>query len=345
LYDDLGSEGISDALSFSALSIRATEFAYNIYAYSVSVLTGGSKLIFVLVSSSLIYLFVMLANSLAFSDGARVLIGGLSNQTRIDSRSRFRYAFLTSVLLAAFVCVTFSVSGHLIRQYLAGSISTLGFALLIFDKKKPIAGSVLLGMAPFIHNSAIVLAAAYIFVYVFRDSARVRWCLLLLSVIPAMYGVGIVSEYAFAINEIVLSMDEGNIHPAIVGADILLLALALATATKTKVSGAPTRFSLVLWAICFFALFLIFVSSVPFYFLRFYFYVEFLRILVVGFLCGRYARLIGPKLGLLLSGISLLYFSLRLNASPWEYVAKMPDVLFVDVLSLAERVDRVYRTF
>ena len=68
-------------------------------------------------------------------------------------------------------------------------------------------------------------------------------------------------------------------------------------------------------------------------------------VLVVGFLCGRYARLIGPKLGLLLSGISLLYFSLRLNASPWEYVAKMPDGLFVDVLSLAERVDRVYRTF
>src|SRR5206468_8023400 len=128
---DIGRQALADVFSYSVLSIRVTEVAYSIYSYLVSIISGGSAFAFVFLTSFLIYLFIVLIAYSAFVGGAGQSTVDAHNRSRLLTKKPYAYAFLAAMTLTSFVAITFSLSGHLVRQYLAGSVLFFGFSVLV----------------------------------------------------------------------------------------------------------------------------------------------------------------------------------------------------------------------
>ena len=345
IYEDLGRQALADVFSYAVLSIRVTEVAYSIYSYLISTISGGSAFAFVFLTSFLIYLFVVLIAYFAFVGGAGLSARYAHDRSPLLTKNPYAYAFLAAMALASFVAITFSLSGHLVRQYLAGSVLFFGFAVLIFSERRWVIGSILILLAPLIHNSAAIPAVITILVFVLRHRRAFLWPTLVLFAFLGYYGVTFIPGYDSVVSEATQAADEGAIHPVIVAADVALVVLALGLNSAHPHLQSKRQLSLILWACVLFASFLVLVSGVSLLFLRFYFYVEFFRVLLIGFIFGRYARTVGPTAVLVAGSFSLLYFSLRFNFSAWDYIDRMPGALFVDISRLADRVDLVYRGY
>lgn len=342
IYDDLGLESLSNVFSYTALSLRGTEAVYSLYSYLVAMISGRSKIAYVVITSLLIYLFAMLAICLAFLHTIQRDSHDRLKGSALLIKAPYVTGFLVATTLGTFVAITFSLSGHLIRQYLAASVLLLGLALLLFTEKRRATGITLIAIAPFIHNSSAIMSVVSVAVYIFKNNRLALWCIVGGSILIIAYGIDSLSGFDFAVNEMVLSMDEGTVHPAIMATDLALLMLAIWLNSTESDPRAKQRMNVILWSVGIFALFLIFVRQIPFYFLRYYFYVEVFRVLIIGCICGRYAKAIGPAILTSVGLLSLVYFTVRFNASPWDYVTSMPAALFTDIHSMAERIGRVY---
>ncbi|TOI26967.1 hypothetical protein CGI63_23415, partial [Vibrio parahaemolyticus] len=130
-----------DVFNFSFVSLRSSEFVFNIYLYILSNidLTG---FLFSFLSVFIIY----------FNLGLTVF--NLSYKKDID--------FLV-IVFSLFLCfVTFSLSGHLVRQYLAVSFILLGVSYIAVNKNR----AYILSLASmFIHNSLIPFVLFYPLIY------------------------------------------------------------------------------------------------------------------------------------------------------------------------------------
>lgn len=330
LYNEAAKLPLTDAIFNASLSVRSSEFVYNTYVYSLAALSNRSSAAFVFISTFLIYFLANYAALLYSSHAAE------KHEQTDDT--------VLLLLSTSFVFLTFSLSGHLIRQYLAASMAVVGFAL--FHRNRTISHLVL-ATAVFTHNSSVALVLPMLAGlhggYVFRLALIVCGTLALI-----ILGAGIPAITALeTLTSAAATMDDGSIPKAIITFDCLLLALTAwlvwhrpkdVRQAKHDPHHALLRFGL-LWLLTMLA-----ASAVHFIFFRFYFYIEVLRPLLFATIISHTSQSIQSRRNVFLTTtllISLAYFFARASTTVWNYGYSLPILPFKNIFDLFERLARV----
>ncbi|ENJ2787445.1 EpsG family protein [Vibrio parahaemolyticus] len=303
-----------DVFNFSFVSLRSSEFVFNIYLYILSNidLTG---FLFSFLSVFIIY----------FNLGLTVF--NLSYKKDID--------FLV-IVFSLFLCfVTFSLSGHLVRQYLAVSFILLGVSYIAVNKNR----AYILSLASmFIHNSLIPFVLFYPLIY--AGTVKYGWKLMTFLSLSFSF---VASSFVFLIKpymEIGFVKDDGSIPIVLIVFDasvFFLFSFFVMNKKECFYVNALKIFPLFIMT----ASVLIITKDVPLLFLRFYFLVDFLRPVALALLFFS----IIPKSGFRYSSLifinimSFSIFILRLDSSPWDYGFDGMSLLFFS--NVSNFIDRV----
>lgn len=309
--------GFFEVFNFQFVSLRSTEFIFNIYIYLVSLLDDSGWLF------SFLSIFIIYFNL------------SLSLVNIIGSKYKERILIIFVLIL---LFVTFSLSGHLVRQYIAISFLLLGVSYLNASKLRSFT---FLMMSIFIHNSLLPFVLFY--PIVLWALSKFGWKLV---TIISVFVSFIASNFVYFLRpymEIGFVKDDGTIPIVLLTFDFLAFVVLIVLKSRKKHFVREIGYLYPLFLLVFSVLIL--TRDVPLLFLRFYFMIDFLRPVVFSILFfsiapSRYLRL---STTILLSVLSLSVFMIRLDASPWDYGGSSFNLLFFnDVLNYIDRIVSVW---
>lgn len=306
-YVELSRVSLWDFLETGGSSIRFSEPLYYALSASLSRLSGGNVIVLALAVSLAIYLTYIFALEKLLKEY------GLS-----------RLAAATCIIFAVFAGITFTLSLQLVRQFIAGSILFFYFSLLLEGKNKK--AMLLLVIGTLIHNSLIVPAILLAIFSRLWTYTRVKKHYLMLVSLLLVFGyslgrliVGLMSD-SFLLAA--FSKDDGSISNSVLALDGLLFCVTFAGVIYLKKNdGFYTKCSAIS------VLFLAFYGGVLFgaheltlFLLRFYFYLEWFRVIgvitIVWFLVYRLKK---PAVVLLIIPLSFLMLEMRVAQSPFDF--------------------------
>jgi EpsG family len=241
--------------------------------------------------------------------------------------------------VALLVGVTFSLSGHLVRQYLAGGMFFLGvFGWALSGRWRWLLWPV---AACATHNSALLLAAPLLLSMLFSARPLIFVAILLAALGAAPTGqipiLGDLSEATSFLKE------DGQIGLSLPVLDGLLLLLAWCVWRALPAGQRPPTRAVVR-ILCFcvaFAVLLFYISEIPLLFFRSYFYLEFLRAPILAFVIAaslRRAGRAGMPLALITLPLAAFVCWLRVRSADWVYGAtnaRWPE--WMDIHSVVQR--------
>jgi hypothetical protein len=288
------------------LSIKVTEPLFRIFAWCISHASPAPRVTFTLLSTIFIY-----GTALFLCNKAMNWLLPPAQPGAQDADPTPMIASCVALLIG----LTFSLTGHLVRQYLAGGLFMVGVFGLATDRRSIWLLGPVLSVAT--HNSAILLWIPLIFSWLYGYSPRSCWLGLLLMVGLANSGL-----FSF-LNDLIevgkLLQDDGQIGPALPALDVVVLLAGWYLLRRE--AGAPQRNLLWVYAVAFAAL-LMTIREVPLMFFRTYFYVEFLRTPLLAMLLVAGLRRCGPwkaPVAALAIVLSLGLCWLRAEGSEWLY--------------------------
>jgi hypothetical protein len=304
-------------LNFHFLSLRPSEFIFNYYIYLIAQI-DKSGFLFLFLSTFIIYLLFI--RTLLILD--------------IDRENRKNFFLIIIAIL--FISMTFTLVGHLIRQYLACAVLFYGLALLQLGKNKVGWGVVLSSL--FIHNS---MAPFVIFLPIILWGLKSRSILtvLILTTLVAIY-VNTKIDYIKPFIEIGFIKNDGAIPLVLVVFDLLLFSIYFWLKYKTIHKLKPDivlAFSLLQLSA------LLSIHSVNLLFLRYYFINDFLRGYFILYII---TRLVPNKnfnfisLCLLIFGVGV--FILRTSFSPWDYGLEGYSIINLPLFHMILRIIDVW---
>lgn len=302
----------------SHLSIRVTEPLFRTFMWLLAQASPAPRITFTWGCSLLIY-------------GAATLLCALFIRTWLPDDACDDPVPVVATAAALLAGLTFSLTAHLVRQYLAGALFTLAVVLWVRDRRARVLGLAL--AATLVHNSAALLWLPLVWSWLHARGPRWALTLLVTVVVAANAGViGILNDFAEAAS---LVKDDGRIGLALPALDLTLLILGWRVLSRGP-RGDQLR---PLWAYCIgLAALLLCIRDVPLLFFRMYFYVEFLRAaLMAVLLClalrhaGRWRPLLATVLLCASAGLCIV----RLQGAEWSYQShptQVPDWLRMDRL-------------
>lgn len=230
------------------------------------------------------------------------------------------------LFFAMFVAITFSQTLHLVRQYLALSFLFLGISLLIRDNK--LTGCISLIFSILTHNSMVLpLIILGVAIFTFRS----KYHKISLVSVGFVFIISKVFMYYISLRYPYFNdMDNGSIPLSLILIDFILATVFFFVFYVYKVEKT------IAYYIClFYLLFLFSVSSNEFVFLRFYFAMDFIRVIMFSYIL--YYLSLGRFDNFLIFGFVLfpIVFILRLHFNPWFYGFDMDYLIggfFVPVL-------------
>lgn len=306
------------------LSIRPTEPVFRAFMWLLARADPLPRVAFALVAGAAIY-------------GTLMWLCGRVSRCGTDPDAAWRAACATAIALL--VGVTFSLVGHLVRQYIAGGLFIVGvFGWAYTGRWRWWLWPVL---ACAIHNSALLLMLPLAVAVLLARRPRVFAATVLLVVAASLTGriplVGDLSEATSFLKE------DGQIGLALPLLDSLLAAAAWLVwrrlpATERPASDTAARL------LCFgiaLGVLLFCIRDVPLLFFRSYFYLEFLRAPMLAFIVAAGLRRAGttawPAVAFALPLAALLCW-LRARGADWDYGAAnalWPE--WLDVHSVVKR--------
>jgi hypothetical protein len=307
-YIKMTEVSLLDYLQEGELSVRSTEPLYYAMAYTLSLLSDGNVLILVIAVTALIYL------TYNYALERLMKLNGLH-----------QWAAAICIVFALLVGITFSQTLHLVRQYIAGSLLFFFFVLVLERRYKAAVILFVLGMLT--HNSFIVpgllmVICAYLWSLPF---VRKRFISILIILVCTGYLIGL--QIADLVLEddrqaVTAFLDNGDVTWIVLLQDIFLFFISVAGVVFLgKLPGYNTRASAI--SVLFLALFggmLIGGREMTLFFLRFYFYVEWFRVIsVITIVWYLVYRTKATNLVILLIPLWFLGFSMRVSHSPWDY--------------------------
>lgn len=305
-----------DVLDFNYVSLRDTELLFNYYLWFLSTFDSAG-LIFKFTSSMIIYSIV-----------------GYCLVHNTWNHQKFSLLLVVSMLLFS---LTFSLTGHLIRQYIAASFLLL--AITLNDPKNKYS-YVLFLIPPLIHISMLPFCILLPLMMIFRRSLD-DMKLLYLTVFFSLLVLTSINIYGFNFVSGV-NKNDGSIPLFLIFFDLVLFLMFLFRKNKVDYSCRENKllyyFSLVLLG-C-----LISTSSMTLVFFRYYFMMDFLRgfflLWIIYSFSFEFKSFSFVKFIALI--FSFLFFLYRLNISNWKYGGTAIDILFnQNLTSLIERVSNV----
>jgi len=322
------------------LSIRPTEFVFTIYVWFLTV-CFDSALYFTLMSTALIYGLVFY--------GVYVLINHHTLLNHVSQHKvRERLLIIISFFFIAFAFITFSLSGHLIRQYLALAVFFLG--LCYQSTSRPKVGSLFFLMAIFVHNSVIVLVALYYSALVtsklikrLRGSSQVALVLSFILLIELLLILSLKS-YAESQFPIAFLLNDGSIPLSLVIIDVVLFCSFLAVLYVGK--NRMLYLSSLIIFILMYTVFLAATYDIALISLRYYFLMDFLRCFLFVFIVFLIRPYIIKKVVMIFSVglvvLPLLIFGARYEKSPWVYYHSASDLISVSVVGAIDAFSSHY---
>lgn len=306
-YVELSRVSLWDFLETGGASIRISEPLYYALSASLSILTGANVIVLALVVSLVIYLTYIIA------------LEKLLKEYRLS-----RLAAATCIIFAVFAGITFTLSLQLVRQFIAGSILFFYFSLLLEGKNKK--AMLLLVIGALIHNSIIVPAILLaIFSRLWSYTSVKKHYLSVVSLLLVLgYFLGqlIVSMMSDSILADLYSKDDGGISNAVLALDVFLFLISLTGVLYfrnrdnfyTKCSAISVLF------LAFYGGMLFGAHELTLFLLRFYFYLEWFRVIgvitIVWFLVYRLKK---PAVALLIIPLSFLMLEMRVAQSPFDF--------------------------
>jgi hypothetical protein len=297
------------------LSIRQEEPLFKLIVWLLGKMSGGSRVVFTLATTIFIYVGAMLS--------CRMLLQTIANDQPRNATFRSTRTLIPVVTCAALLIgITFSLTAHLTRQYLAGSLFFFGLFLWATSSRKWALLLALLAVT--IHLSAALLWVPLTLAMVYRRSA-VLYGLCLLALIASL-ATGIFDQLFDLSAQISFLREDGEQGAALQLIDSLIFIVATSMYYSVPARSTATRraFSTLLAFAVAFATLLLLIHNAPFLFFRAYMYIEFLRAPMVALIL--YAAM--QRLGPLKSHFAVLMLLLgtivcweRAMSSDWEYTA------------------------
>lgn len=243
----------------SHLSVRVTEPVFRSFVWLLAQVSPAPRITFGLLSSLMIY-------GMALTLSAQVI-----NLLQGPEEAASDPAPVVATCVALLLGVTFSLTAHLIRQYLAGGLFMLALMHFVLHRRPAVLLWAL--VAVLVHNSAVLLWLPLLLAWARPRAPRLFWTVLLLSV--ALTNSGLIGWLNELIAAGTLLKDDGQIGLALPLLDVAVLGGGWWLLRR---SAAGSRLAL-LWSFCIaFAALLLCIREVPLMFFRTYFFLEFLRV-------------------------------------------------------------------
>lgn len=315
-YLEMSQIGFFDYLQAGGLSIRISEPLYYAFSFALSRLSGGNVFILVLAVSLAVYLIYILAL-----------------EKLLKWYGLHRWAAAICIVFAVLAGLTFTQSLHLVRQYIAGSLLFFFFVLILEWRYK--AAVILFVLGTLVHNSFIIPASLLVLsTYLWSlPFVRRRFVGVVFIIVGAAYIVGskIASLVIDSAHEASALQDNGEVSSVVLLIDIFLFFSSLAGVVLfRRSSGFYTRSTAI--AVLFLALFggmLAGGHELTLFFLRFYFYVEWFRIIgVISIVWFMVYRAKSTIFAFLIIPLSFLIMGMRVARSPWDYGGGVFEHLF-----------------
>jgi hypothetical protein len=315
-YLEMQRIGLLDYLQSGELSIRVSEPLYYAFSFALSRLSGGNFFVLALAVSLAVYLTYIFAL-----------------EKLVKCYGLHRWSAAICIVFAMLAGVTFTQSLSAVRQYIAGSLLFFFFVLILERRYK--AAVILFVLGALAHNSFIIPGSLLGICAYLWSLPFVRRCFLGVVFILVSSGYVIGSQCASLVigsaYEVSALLDNGEVTFAALLMDLLLFFISVAGVVFFgKSSGFHARASAI--SVLFLAMFgglLVGGRELTLFLLRFYFYVEWFRIIgvitIVWFLVCR-AKL--TKLAFLIIPLSFLMLGMRVAKSPFDYGGGFIDHLF-----------------
>ncbi len=299
--------GFVDYLQNDVFLVRSSEPVFYAFEFLLTRLTDGNVFVFAVAVSLVIYLTYTLAlEKLLASYGLRQLPAAVC------------------IVFALLAGVTFTQSLNLVRQYIAGAMLFFYFIMLLEGRFKVALLLFVIGLL--VHNSSLFPASLLAFsVYIWNSQFVRRWyVLVVVSLLILGFGAGTFISN-FVLNSplaITATKDDGGISMVVLAQDGLFFMISfLGVVLFGRSKGFYTRGSAV--TVVFLAMslgMLIGMFDLTLWILRFYFYIEWFRVVgVITIVWFLVYRLKSPRLVLLIIPLSFLILALRVESSPFNY--------------------------
>lgn len=319
--DYLSGLKLNALFDISYKSIKTVEFIFNIYSWVIAQV-DSTGLLFNYISVFVIYYLLFLTS--------------INMMERIGIRG----SFIALIMLTLFFGLTLSLSGHLIRNYLA-------MAVLVYIVSLSVSDSfvfnyryfILLTVPGFIHVSLLVFPILITFICYFQSRFKNIVLVFFLSL-----SIGFISSLMISV---LLELVNGGVSEFDSKIPVLMIVFDsfqcfLFIALIRKNAHLERAINVFTSLICSLVFILALTSSTNLIFYRYYFVFDFLRGIIALILVSRYLNLnslIGFVVNMLIVVFSILFFCVRVSSSGWDYGSDSLFVLFeTPLLGMLERI-------
>jgi len=312
----------AQASDFVFLNIRYTEVFFRMYVWLLSQVFT-TAVVFVVLSTVIIY-FSNVFFALNYS----------RKVTNSEKSEGWLFLFLAMVW-CCFVGITFSLTGHVIRQYLGVSVFVFGFLFLL--QGRMYAGWVILLLSGLVHNAMFLLVPiliASLLMSKYLKSLIVTISILLIAYLLSGF-VNLISDLAPGM----LNRGEAENSGMMIVLDVVLVILFRIAYRKDMKKKEIIQFNAF---VVLYSSFLILFHGEALIFLRYYFIFDIIRS-IIGVLLLRKLN----KDGIALISSPLVFFSIgffmyRYSNSPWDYGFNGASIIMANLEQILSRVDVLY---
>ncbi len=319
----LNGTNLYNFLTESQLSVRIIEPLFYVFAWALSNLTNANLYLYSFFIAISIYgIYAYGINSICEFLGLK------------ESRIIF------CIICAFFVCINFSETSHLIRQYISGSI--LFLQIFILSKKKYFLYFILMIIGTLNHNSMILPSSFLLLSFILNVKLKLTPNFLKLFIVPGCIGIllGIfLNQYLIILNAENIENESSFYFSMII--DLMCFFFCVMLYFSKNVNESIKNFiTLYFIFMAMYSCFLYIVHDNQLIFQRFYLYLEWFRIF--GFLA---LTVLYPSLGKLNAQTlacylgCLLFVFFRVSRTEWSYGNGLGSLLLKNFIQLILNVD------
>jgi hypothetical protein len=325
-YRQLSNLDFYDAIDFAYLNIRPSEIIFRMYYWFFAQLSSPVYLI--IFASTIIMYYTVIYFSLRIS---RFYIGNVILKNK--------YTLLMSIIWCSFVGITFSLTAHVVRQYLGFAVFLFGVLFLL--NKRSFLGVVLIISAGFVHNSMFLFPILLLFSMVFH-----KYIVKKVVFIPAIIIAYILSNYLIMLQgsfpELINRGTLSEWSSVLIFIDISLLVVygyLYQDFNRIIIVKYFNAFLILL------ILFLVLFNNESLVFKRYYYFFDIIRsalgVLIIGKLIQKFNKNSQLILMILSISISISVFILRFYKSTWDYGSYYISIMFIDYNDFLLRLDEL----
>jgi len=310
------------ASDFVFLNIRYTEVVFRMYVWLLSQIFT-TAVAFVVLSTVIIY-FSNIFFTLSFS-----------RRVANNVKSEGWLFLLLSMVWCCFVGITFSLTGHVIRQYLGVSVFALG--LLFLMQGRMYVGWLILLLSGLVHNALFLLVP--IFIMSLLMSKYLKGLVVTISILLISYSLSGYVNLLGGLAPNILNRGEAENSGMMIILDVVLVVLFRIVYRKDMKKKEVAQFNAF---VILYSSFLILFHGESLIFLRYYFIFDIIRSVI-----GVLLILKLNKDGVILISSPLILFSIgffmfRYSNSPWDYGFNGVSIIVANLDQILGRVDLLY---